>query len=51
MNMLIEHKEAISDQDVAIIAQYVEQSESEIEDETLAWIAKETNYDVWRLRT
>ena len=49
--MLVEQKEKISNQDFAIIAQYVEQSESEIEDETLAWIAKETNYDVWRLRT
>ena len=49
--MLVEQKEKISNQDVAIIAQYVEQSESEIEDEKLAWIAKETNYDVWRLRT
>ena len=49
--MLVEQKEKISNQDFAIIAQYVEQSESEIEDETLAWIAKETDYDVWRLRT
>ena len=49
--MLVEQKEKISNQDFAIIAQYVEQSESEIEDEKLAWIAKETNYDVWRLRT
>ena len=32
--MLVEQKEKISNQDFAIIAQYVEQSESEIEDET-----------------
>ena len=48
--MLIEQKETISNQEFAIITQYLEQSESDIEDEFSAMVINEKN-DMWRFRT
>ena len=52
VNMLIENKEELSQEKVEIMAQYLDQSESEIEEESSAWNVQSIHdADMWRLRT